>query len=72
MSGRVARFKVKTHLDGQSEVTVEIKVTAGGEDAVVGVRPKHSRLEYTGLLSVVAQFVAARHAKELAALARER
>ncbi len=65
--GRVARFHVRTHLDGKSEATVELVEHAGGEDFTVSVRPKHSRMEYTGLLSDVAQFIAARHAKALAA-----
>lgn len=65
----VRRFKVRAKLDGKDMLTVEIKPTAGGEDAVVSVRPKHSRIEYTGMLSEVALFVAARHAKALAAQA---
>lgn len=65
--GRVARFRVRTHLDGQNEATVELTERAGGGDFVVAVRPLHSRIEYTGLLSDVAQIVAARHAKALAA-----
>jgi hypothetical protein len=63
----VRRFKVRARLDGKDLLTVEIKPTAGGEDAVVSVRPKHSRLEYTGMLSDVALFIAARHAKALVA-----
>ena len=61
--GRVARFRVRTHLDGQNEVTVELTEHASGEDFTVTVRPKHSRREYTGLLSDVAQIVASRDAK---------
>jgi hypothetical protein len=63
----VRRFKVLTKLDGASEVTVEIKPTAGETDAVVSVRAKHQRMVYTGLLSDVAQFIAHRHAKAIAA-----
>ncbi len=59
----IRRFKVATKLDGASEVTVEITPAAGGTDAVVTVRPKHKRVKYSGLLSFVAQFVAARDAK---------
>lgn len=66
-AGRVARFKVRARLDGQDELTVELKVTAGEEDAVVAVRPKHSSRVYTMLLSEVALIVAARHAKALLA-----
>ena len=65
----VRRFKVRARLDGKDLLTVEIKPTAGGEDAVISVRPKHSRIEYTGLLSEVALIVAARHAKVLVAQA---
>ena len=65
----VRRFKVRARLDGKDEVTVEIKPTAGGEDAVVSVRPKHSRMEYTGMLSDAALYIAAKHAKALAAQA---
>jgi len=61
------KFHVLTHLDGVGEVTVEVKATAGKTDAVVSVRPKHKRVVYTGLLSDVAQFVAARHAKAMVA-----
>lgn len=66
MSGRVARFNVRARLDGQHELTVELKVTAGEEDAVMSVRPKHSRRIYTALLSEVALIVAARDAKRVA------
>lgn len=60
-------FKVRAWLDGTNELSVEIKPTAGEEDAVVSVRPKGSRRIYTGLLSELALVVAARHAKALAA-----
>jgi hypothetical protein len=63
----VRRFKIKAKLDGADEVTVEIKPTAGDNDAIVSVRPKHQRIVYTGLLSDVALIVAARHCKALAA-----
>lgn len=65
--GRVARFRVRVHMDGKPEATVEVTEKAGGEDFVVGVRPLGSRLEYTLLLSEVALIVQARHAKFLAA-----
>ena len=65
--GRVARFQVRAHLDGQSELTVEMVEHAGGEDFTVNVRPKGSRVVYTGLLSDVALIVASRHAKAVAA-----
>jgi hypothetical protein len=68
-AGRLARFNVRARLDGQNEVTVELKVTAGEEDAVVSVRPKHSRRVYTAMLSEVALIVAARHVKALMAQA---
>lgn len=67
MSGRVARFRIRCVLDGKREVTVELTEHAGGEDYTVSVRPLGARIEYTGLLSDVAQFVAARHAKALVA-----
>lgn len=63
----VRRFKVRARLDGQDTVTVEIKPTAGGEDALVSVRPKYSKREYTALLSDVALIVAAKHAKAMLA-----
>ena len=63
------KFKVMVRLDTAPMVTVEIKKTAGGTDAVVSVRPKHSRRVYTGMLSDVALIVAARDAK--AALAAQ-
>lgn len=65
----IRRFHVDTKLDGKSSVTVEIKPTAGGTDAVVSVRPKGKRTVYTGMLSDAVQFIAARHAKALAAQA---
>jgi hypothetical protein len=65
----VARFKVDVRIDAATSATVEIKATAGKTDAVVSVRPKHSRVVYTGMLSDVAQIVAARHAKALLAQA---
>lgn len=64
---RVSRFRIATHLDGKAEVTVEIRYDEVKRDGVVSIRPLHSRVEYTGLLSDAAQFVAARHAKALAA-----
>lgn len=62
---RNARFRVQTHLDGKPEVTLEVSYDSAKSDGVVSVRPLHSRMEYTALLSDVAQFVAARHAKML-------
>lgn len=67
--GTTRHFQVDCHLDGSSSVMVEIKMTAGGTDAVVTVRPKGRRMVYSGLLSDVAQFIAARHAKAIAAAA---
>lgn len=64
--GRVARFRVKVHMDGKPEATVEIVEHAGGEDYTVSVRPLHSRMEYRANLSDVALIVQARHAKWLA------
>jgi hypothetical protein len=54
---RVARFKIRTHLDGKRESTVAFTENAGGEDFTIGVRPLGSRLEYTGLLSTIAGIV---------------
>jgi len=64
--GRVARFRVKARVGGQSEATVEVIEDAGGGDFTVSVRPLHSRNEYREKLSVVAQIVESRHAKWLA------
>lgn len=63
--GRVARFRVKVHLDGAKEATVEMVEHASGEDFTVSVRPLHSRLEYRMNLSDVALYVQARHVKFL-------
>lgn len=57
---RVARFKVRVHLDGKREATVELVENAGGEDFTVGVRPLGSRLEYTALLSTTTGIVVAK------------
>lgn len=54
---RVARFRIKTHLDGKRESTVELTENAGGEDFTLGVRPLGGRLEYTSLLSIAAGIV---------------
>ena len=63
------RFEVQTHLDGVNTVTVEIAPRSAGDDWIVSVRPKHKRHTYRGMLSDVAQFVAARSAKADAAAA---
>lgn len=63
--GRVARFRVKTHMDGKPEVTVELTEHAGGGDFTVSVKPLGLRIEYTMNLSDVAQIVQARHVKFL-------
>lgn len=67
LSQRVARFKIRTHIDGQHEATVELREHASGEDFTVLVWPKHSRREYSALLSDVAQIVVARHVKAMLA-----
>ena len=67
--GRVARFRVKVHMDKAPEATVELTEHASGDDYTVSVRPLHSRIEYTGLLSDVALIVQARHVKALASAA---
>ena len=64
--GRVVHLSVPVHLDGQSEVSVELTETPKG-DFVVACRPKGKRIVYTGLLSDVVLIVASRHAKALAA-----
>ena len=65
--GRVVHLDVPCYLDQQSEVGVTLTETPRG-DFVVAVRPKGKHIVYTALLSEVAQIVAARHCKRLAAI----
>jgi hypothetical protein len=72
VASRVARFRVRAHLDGRTECMVQIRATAGGDDAVVFVRPLRSRMKYSWLLSDVVLMVAMRHVKALQAKGRSR
>jgi hypothetical protein len=61
------KFHVDVRIDRATSATVEVKATAGKTDAIVSVRPKHSRVVYTGRLSDVAEIVVARHCKAMLA-----
>jgi hypothetical protein len=63
--GRVVRLDVEAHLDGKSTIGITLTETPRG-DYVFAVRPKGSRLVYTGMLSEAALGVAYRHARGLA------
>jgi hypothetical protein len=63
---RIARFRVRKHMDGKPEFTLEISYDDAKGDGVVSVRPLGSRLEYTYPLSGVGEIVQAKHAKFLA------
>jgi len=62
---RVARFRIKKHMDGKPEFTLEINYDEVKGDGVMSVRPLGSRLEYTWQLSGVGEIVQAKHAKFL-------
>ena len=63
--GRVVHLDVPLHLDGKSTVGITLTETPKG-DYVFAVRPKGSRLIYTGMLSDSALGIAYRHASKLA------
>lgn len=63
---RIARFRVKKHMDGKPEFTFEVSYDEAKGDGVVSVRPLGSRLEYTWPLGEVGEIVQAKHAKYLA------
>ena len=64
--GRVVNLVIPVqHLDGQKEVSITLTETPAG-DYVIAVRPKGKHMLYTGLMSDVAMFIAAKHAKFLA------